>query len=119
MDRTSTASLGQGITQLRCTVYARTSSRETQGAAYTSIDAQLDAGLAYIRSRAGIGWEFMGVTYSDAEISGAVLERPGLHRLMRDIESGKVNVVVTIKLDRISRRVKDFAQMMAFSSAMV
>jgi DNA invertase Pin-like site-specific DNA recombinase len=36
----------------------------------------------------------MGVTYSDAEISGAVLERPGLHRLMRDIESGKVNVVV-------------------------
>ena len=114
MDRTSTASLGQGITQLRCTVYARTSSRETQGAAYTSIDAQLDAGLAYIRSRAGIGWEFMGVTYSDAEISGAVLERPGLHRLMRDIESGKVNVVVTIKLDRISRRVKDFAQMMAF-----
>jgi len=65
------------VTPLRCTVYVRTSSHEAVDQAYTSIDAQLDTGLAYIASQAGMGWHVTHTTYSDAEISGAVLERPG------------------------------------------
>jgi len=114
MDRTSATSVGQEVAPLRCTVYARTSSHEAEGQTYSSIDAQLDAGLAYITSQAGVGWQFTGTAYSDAEVSGAILERPGLHRLMTAIEAGKVDVVVVIKLDRISRSVTDFSQMMGF-----
>ena len=107
MDKTSAISVAQEVTPLRCTVYARTSSHEAEGLAYTSIDAQLDAGLAYITSQAGAGWQFSGTAYSDAEVSGAVLERPGLHRRMTAIEAGKVDVVVVLKLDRISRTVDE------------
>lgn len=110
----SAPSLGQDVTPLRCTVYARTSSTEVVEQAYTSIDAQMDTGLAYIASQAGIGWQATGTTYSDADISGAVLERPGLRRLMAAIGAGKIDVVVVYKLDRISRSVVDFTQMMAF-----
>lgn len=46
MDRTAATSLGPVVTPLRCTVYARTSSHEAIDQAYTSLDAQLDAGLA-------------------------------------------------------------------------
>ncbi len=114
MDRTTATSLGPVVTPLRCTVYARTSSHEAVDQAYTSLDAQRDAGLAYIASQAGVGWQATGTTYSDADVSGAVLERPGLQRLMVAIEAGQVDVVVVHKLDRISRSVTDFAQMMAF-----
>ena len=114
MDRTAATSLGPVVTPLRCTVYARTSSHEAIDQAYTSLDAQLDAGLAYIASQAGVGWQATGTTYGDADVSGAVLERPGLQRLMAAIEAGQVDVVVVHKLDRISRSVTDFAQMMAF-----
>jgi hypothetical protein len=55
MDRTAATSLGPVVTPLRCTVYARTSSHEAIDQAYTSLDAQLDAGLAYIASQAGAG----------------------------------------------------------------
>jgi site-specific DNA recombinase len=114
MDRTAATSLGPVATPLRCTVYARTSSHEAVDQAYTSLDAQRDAGLAYIASQAGVGWQATGTTYGDADVSGAVLERPGLQRLMAAIEAGQVDVVIVHKLDRISRSVTDFAQMMAF-----
>lgn len=61
-----------------------------------------------------MGWHATDTTYSDAEVSGAVLERPGLRRLMSAIAAGKIDVVVVYKLDRISRSVVDFTQMMAF-----
>ena len=54
MDRTAATSLGPVVTPLRCTVYARTSGHEGVDQAYTSIDAQLDTGLAYISSQAGV-----------------------------------------------------------------
>ena len=114
MDRTSAASRGLDVTPLRCTVYARTSGHEAVDQSYTSIDAQLDTGLAYIASQAGIGWQPTGTTYSDANVSGSVLERPRLQGLMATIKAGQVDVVVVHKLDRISRSVTDFSQMMAF-----
>jgi len=61
-----------------------------------------------------MGWHATDTTYSDAEVSGAVLERPGLRRLMAAIAARKIDVAVVYKLDRISRSVVDFTQMMAF-----
>jgi site-specific DNA recombinase len=40
------------------------------------------------------------------------MERPALQRLLADIAAGKIDMVVTYKVDRISRSLLDFAQMM-------
>jgi site-specific DNA recombinase len=41
------------------------------------------------------------------------MERPALRRLMADIEAGKIDLVVTYKVDRLSRSLLDFAKMMS------
>jgi site-specific DNA recombinase len=49
--------------------------------------------------------------YDDGGISGGTLERPGLQRLLEDIEDGLVDVVVVYKIDRLSRSLADFAKL--------
>ena len=49
--------------------------------------------------------------YDDGGVSGGTLDRPGLQALLTDIEAGKVNVVVTYKVDRLTRSLSDFAKM--------
>lgn len=99
---------------VRCAVYARLSSNEDPGQSFGSIEAQTQACVAYITSQRGMGWQAMERHYADTDISGTVLQRPGLQRLMTDIEAGKVAMVVVHKLDRLSRSVQDFTQLMAF-----
>ena len=50
-------------------------------------------------------------SYDDGGISGATLERPALKRLLADIESKRVDVVVVYKIDRLSRALMDFAKL--------
>jgi len=38
------------------------------------------------------------------------MERPALQRLMRDVESGVIDVIVVYKVDRLSRSLTDFAR---------
>ena len=38
-----------------------------------------------------------------ASFSSGTLERPALQRLLKEIEAGKVDVVVVYKIDRLSR----------------
>ena len=40
------------------------------------------------------------------------MERPALKRLLADVEAGKVDAIVTYKVDRLSRSLLDFARMM-------
>lgn len=47
--------------------------------------------------------------YTDKGYSGKNIDRPAFKELIRDIESGKVRRVVVYRLDRISRSVLDFA----------
>ena len=49
--------------------------------------------------------------YDDGGISGGTLERPGLKRLLADIEDGLVDVVVVYKIDRLSRSLMDFSKL--------
>jgi site-specific DNA recombinase len=41
------------------------------------------------------------------------MERPGLQRLLADIDSGRIDVVLVYKVDRLSRSLMDFARMMS------
>lgn len=43
--------------------------------------------------------------------SGGNTERPGLKRLMADIERGLVDIVVVYKIDRLTRSLADFSKM--------
>ncbi len=45
--------------------------------------------------------------YEDAGISGSTMNRPALQRLLLDARNGKWEMVVTYKVDRLSRNVRD------------
>jgi DNA invertase Pin-like site-specific DNA recombinase len=62
------------------------------------------------------GYELKGgsyKTYSDKGFSGKNTDRPDFQNLLRDIRAGSIRSVVVYKLDRISRSIIDFANMMA------
>ena len=95
----------------RCAVYTRKSSEEGLEQEYNSLDAQRDAGVAYVASQRHEGWSLVEQGYDDGGYSGGNMERPGLRRLMVDIEAGRVDVVVVYKIDRLTRSLPDFAKL--------
>jgi DNA invertase Pin-like site-specific DNA recombinase len=99
------------VRKLRCAVYTRKSSEEGLEQEFNSLDAQREACEAYIASQKPEGWVLIPDRYDDGGISGATLERPGLQRLLADIEAQRVDVVVVYKIDRLSRALMDFAKL--------
>lgn len=51
-------------------------------------------------------------TYIDKGFSGKNTNRPAFTQMMQDIKSGKIKRVIVYKLDRISRSILDFSNMM-------
>jgi site-specific DNA recombinase len=97
--------------RLRCAVYTRKSTEEGLDQEHNSIDAQRDAGHAYIASQCAEGWIPLHDDYDDPAYSGGTMERPALQRLLADIEAGKVDTVVVYKIDRLTRSLTDFSRM--------
>ena len=98
------------VRKLRCAIYTRKSSEEGLEMEFNSLDAQREAGLAYIQSQKSEGWIVVGDRYDDGGFSGGSMERPGLQRLLRDVEAGRIDVIVVYKVDRLSRSLTDFAR---------
>ena len=96
--------------KLRCAVYTRKSSDEGLDQAFNSLDAQREAGEAYVKSQAAEGWRIVTTAYDDGGFSGGSMERPALLRLLRDIDAGLIDVVVVYKIDRLTRSLADFAR---------
>ena len=99
------------IRKLRCAVYTRKSSEEGLEQEFNSLHAQREACEAYIASQRSEGWVLVRDQYDDGGVSGGTLERPGLKRLMQDVEDGLVDVIVVYKIDRLSRSLADFAKL--------
>ncbi|GGH55036.1 integrase [Comamonas phosphati] len=97
--------------RMRCAVYTRKSTDEGLDQEYNSIDAQRDAGHAYIASQRAEGWIPVADDYDDPAFSGGNMDRPALKRLMADIEAGNIDVVVIYKIDRLTRSLADFSKM--------
>jgi site-specific DNA recombinase len=87
------------------------SSDERLDQSFNSIDAQKEAGHAFIKSQSHEGWIAVADDYEDGGFSGGNMDRPALKRLMADIQMGKVDIVVVYKIDRLSRSLADFARM--------
>ena len=97
---------------VRCAIYTRKSTDEGLKQDFNSLDAQREAGEAYILSQRHEGWVLVPTQYSDGGYTGANIERPGVRQLLADIKAGKVDCVVVYKVDRLSRSLIDFAKMM-------
>lgn len=97
--------------KIRCAIYTRKSSEEGLEQEYNSLDAQRDAGEAYIKSQQHEGWQLIKKHYDDGGFSGGNINRPALQELMKDIESGLIDIVVVYKVDRLSRSLHDFAKL--------
>ena len=97
---------------LRCAVYTRKSSEEGLDQEFNSLDAQRESAEAFIASQKAQGWACLPDLYDDGGFSGGSMERPGLDRLLLDIEAGKIDCVVVYKVDRLSRSLMDFARIM-------
>ena len=99
------------IRKLRCAVYTRKSTEEGLEMEFNNLDAQRESCEAYVASQKAEGWVLVPTHYDDGGFSGGTLERPGLRRLLSDIEAGLVDVVVVYKIDRLSRSLMDFSKL--------
>ncbi|MCC6228458.1 MAG: recombinase family protein [Phycisphaerales bacterium] len=97
---------------VRCAIYTRKSSEEGLEQEFNSLDAQRESAEAFIASQKHAGWTCLREKYDDGGFSGGNVDRPGLQKLMADIEAGKVDCVVVYKVDRLSRSLMDFARLM-------
>jgi site-specific DNA recombinase len=98
------------LRRIRCAIYTRKSTDENLNSEFNSLDAQREAGDAYVASQRHEGWAALPAHYDDGGFSGGNLERPGLHRLLEDVEVGRIDCVVVYKVDRLSRSLLDFAR---------
>jgi DNA invertase Pin-like site-specific DNA recombinase len=96
--------------RLRCAIYTRKSSEEGLEQDFNSLHAQREACEAFILSQVGLGWKLIHDHYDDGGISGGTLARPALQRLLDDVKSGRIDVVVVYKIDRLTRSLADFAK---------
>ncbi len=110
MARRSAANTKTGRRKVRCAIYTRKSTEEGLEQDFNSLDAQREAGEAFILSQKHEGWVILPTHYDDGGYSGGTLERPALQRLLDDIRASKVDVVVVYKIDRLTRSLLDFAK---------
>jgi site-specific DNA recombinase len=101
----------------RCAIYTRKSTEYNLELAFNSLDAQREACEAYIKSQAHEGWQLIPGRYDDGAFSGASLDRPALQQLLADVRSGKIDIVLVYKVDRLTRSLADFAKLIELFDA--
>ena len=106
--KTLEAGTRPAVRKLRCAVYTRKSSEEGLDMDFNSLDAQRESCESYVASQKAEGWVLAADHYDDGGFSGGTLERPALKRLLADVKAGKVDVIVVYKIDRLSRSMLDF-----------
>lgn len=87
--------------------YLRKSSEEEDSRSIHNQDSVLDAEIQKIID-ADVYNDYVYVdTYCDEDYTGTDSERPDFKRLLRDISSGKVNMIVVTDLSRLSRNITE------------
>src|SRR6476619_2905501 len=99
------------IKPVRCAIYTRVSTEQGLDQEFNSLDAQYDAASAYIKSQAHAGWTLIRSRYDDGGYSGGSTDRSDLQKLLDDIRARKIDVIVVYKVDRLTRSLADFAQL--------
>ena len=84
---------------MRAAIYCRVSTLEQATEGY-SIGVQKEKLAKYAELQS---YEIEDI-YSDEGFSGKNLHRPAMERLISDVKSGRIDIVLIYKLDRLSRR---------------
>jgi site-specific DNA recombinase len=105
------------VKPVRCAIYTRVSTDHGLDQEFNSLDAQYDAGSAYIKSQAHAGWTLIRARYDDGGYSGGSTDRPDLQRLLDDIRARRIDVIVVYKVDRLTRSLADFAKLVELFDA--
>ena len=92
----------------RCAIYTRVSTDQQAEVEFNSCEAQEDRIRSFIASQDGFQ---VARVYSDPGFTGANTDRPGLRQLVADVKSGHFDMVVTYKIDRLTRSPRDFYQL--------
>jgi len=98
--------------KIRCAIYTRKSTTEGLDSDFTSLDAQRESGENYIKSQQHQGWIALPDRYDDGGFTGASTDRPALQQLMLDIKAKKIDCIVVYKVDRLSRSLLDFVNLL-------
>ncbi len=94
-----------------CVIYTRVSTAMQAEVEYNSCEAQRDKILSYVKSQEGLE---VYKEYSDPGFTGSNLDRPALKELLNDITQGKIQEVLTYKIDRLTRSSRDFYALIEF-----
>ena len=91
--------------QLRCALYPRVSTEE-QFIHGLSMAAQIQDLTDYANR---MGYKIVGI-YPDEGVSARkpISKRPALLRLLKDVEEGKIDIILVTKLDRWFRNIKEY-----------
>lgn len=68
----------------RCAIYTRKSVEDGLEQEFNSLDAQREAGEAYVTSQKMNGWRLVPTHYDDGGFSGGNTNRPALKQLLKD-----------------------------------
>lgn len=96
-------------------IYSRKSRFTGKG---ESVENQIEMCREYLRIHFGEDEAEKAVVYEDEGFSGKNLDRPQFKAMLDDIKSGKISAVVCYRLDRISRNIGDFANLITELTSM-
>ncbi len=91
---------------MRAALYVRVSTEEQAREGF-SVDAQLERLEAYCKSK---GWRVYD-RYVDDGYTGREKERPAYREMMQDIDIEYWDVLLTLKIDRVHRNLRNFLEM--------
>ena len=97
--------------KIRCAIYTRKSTEEGLEQEFNSLQAQREAGEAYIKSQKHENWQLLPTEYNDGGYSGGNMERPALKRLLADVQNGLIDIIVVYKIDRLTRSLRTLAKL--------
>ena len=92
----------------QCAIYTRVSTDMQAEKEFSSCESQKEKIKSFVKSQNN--WQIAKV-YSDAGYTGGNTNRPALQELLEDIKQGKIDIILSYKIDRLTRSPKDFYQL--------
>jgi DNA invertase Pin-like site-specific DNA recombinase len=94
-------------------IYVRVSTEEQAQVADGSIESQQHRinGFIDIKKHQEKGWGKVVETYIDDGYSAGSTNRPAYQRMIRDLKTGKINLILVTDLSRLSRNISDFCDL--------
>ncbi len=92
----------------RCAIYTRVSTDLQAEKEFSSCESQEQKIKSFVESQNN--WQICKI-YSDPGYTGANINRPALQELLEDVKQGKIDIILSYKIDRLTRSPRDFYQL--------